>query len=288
MPIFDLGYKPWAGEAAKGSRAWPIFRESLFYGLRTKWLKLLYAAAWAPCLVAAVVRYFQYSYFSTNESDQGIQRIIESVDARFYFEFQQAQFFIMAILAALVGPGLVAEDRRANALELYLSRPITRGDYLLGKVGALFCFLLSVTLAPNLLLWIVESSMSPEYKGFTENWSYPLRALGYDVLICTVSSLVVLAIASMTRSTGMGTTYWLILFFCSGILGSALYGLTGNRSLSVVSYIQTNSAICRAIFDMPATMRDPHWGSALFVLIGLAIGSLLLLWKRLRGTEVFR
>lgn len=288
MPIFDLGYTPWKGEAASGSRAWPIFRESLLYGLRTKWLKLLYAAAWAPCVVAAVVRYFQYTISTLHADNEGIQRVVKSVDDKFYFTFQLAQFFIMAILAALVGPGLVAEDRRTNALELYLSRPITRGDYLLGKVGALFCFLLSVTLAPNLLLWIVEGAMSPEYLGFRENWDYPLRALGYDALICSVSALLVLAISSMTRSSGMGTTYWLVLFFCSGMLGGALYGLTGSRSLTVISYIQVNNSICRAIFGLPPELRDPRWGAALFVMLALGVGSLVLLWKRLRGSEVFR
>lgn len=288
MPIFDLGYKPWAGEAAGGSRAWPIFRESLLYGLRTKWLKMLYSAAWAPCIVASVVRYFQYTIAALHPENEGIQRVVESVNEQFYFQFQVAQFFIMAILAALVGPGLVAEDRRANALELYFSRPITRADYLFGKAGALFCFLLSVTLAPNLMLWLVEGAMSPEYKGFTENWIYPLQALGYDGLICAVSTLLVLAISSMTRSTGMGTTYWLVLFFGSNLLGGALSRLLDNRSLSVLSFIHTNNAVCREIFGMPPDIHGPRFGAALFVLLALAAGSFVLLWKRLRGSEVFR
>ena len=45
-----------------------------------------------------------------------------------------------------VGAGLIANDRRANALQIYLSKPLMRTEYIAGKLAMLFAFLLFVTL----------------------------------------------------------------------------------------------------------------------------------------------
>ena len=60
-----------------------------------------------------------------------------------------------------VGAGLIAADRRANALQLYLSKPLTRWEYVAGKRAILFGFLVLVTFVPAVsLLLRVDCSRS--------------------------------------------------------------------------------------------------------------------------------
>ena len=56
-----------------------------------------------------------------------------------YFLMAELQFSM--ILMLLVGPDLISQDLRLNALPLYFSRPLRRIDYFLGKLGVIVAFL---------------------------------------------------------------------------------------------------------------------------------------------------
>ena len=50
-------------------------------------------------------------------------------------QFFDIQLFFSMILVLLVGPDLISQDLRFNAIPLYLSRPLRRFEYFLGKLG---------------------------------------------------------------------------------------------------------------------------------------------------------
>ena len=53
---------------------------------------------------------------------------------RQFLEQQQTFVFFVTVY---VGAGLIANDRRANALQIYLSKPLTRAEYVFGKLAIL-------------------------------------------------------------------------------------------------------------------------------------------------------
>ena len=57
----------------------------------------------------------------------------------------------------LVGPPLVSRDLRNNALPLYLCRPFSRTEYVLGKMSVLLILLSAMTWVPQLLLFPFQS-----------------------------------------------------------------------------------------------------------------------------------
>ena len=61
-------------------------------------------------------------------------------------QFLEQQDFFVFVITVYVGAGLIANDRRANALQIYLSKPLMRTEYIAGKLAVLFAFLLLVTL----------------------------------------------------------------------------------------------------------------------------------------------
>ena len=66
--------------------------------------------------------------------------------AETFRQFLEQQGFFVFVITVYVGAGLIANDRRANALQIYLSKPLMRSEYIAGKLAVLFSFLLLVTL----------------------------------------------------------------------------------------------------------------------------------------------
>ena len=68
--------------------------------------------------------------------------------AETFREFLGQQGIFVFFVTIYVGAGLIANDRRANALQVYLSKPLTRAEYVAGKLAILFLFLVGVTWLP--------------------------------------------------------------------------------------------------------------------------------------------
>ena len=61
---------------------------------------------------------------------------------------------VIVLFVAAMASDLVGNDRKNNTLPLYFSRPIERDDYLLAKIAALATALMSLTLLPQLLVFV--------------------------------------------------------------------------------------------------------------------------------------
>jgi len=70
----------------------------------------------------------------------------------FYNAYQGSLFWIM-VLALTMGAPSVAADNRTNALQVYLSKPITKADYLLGKWASVFVVVAAAMLLPSIALF---------------------------------------------------------------------------------------------------------------------------------------
>src|SRR6185295_4201740 len=109
-----------------------------------------------------------------------------------YGSFIFLQGTVVMVLLGLAGGLLVGSDFRANALPFYLSKPIGKLDYFLGKLAAAAGLTALITLVPALVLFL-------EYGAFTESFSYYLdnprilgAILGYGALVSVVSALYML------------------------------------------------------------------------------------------------
>ena len=63
------------------------------------------------------------------------------------------------ILAAWGGPGMITKDFANHSVQLYLSRPISRTEYLFGKVSVLAALLSCITWIPALMLFFVKAEL---------------------------------------------------------------------------------------------------------------------------------
>jgi len=147
MPIHDQGYRHYAGRKRPlGTAWWVIARQQIRTVLTQKRYLALLLIAWIP-FVARVVQIYLAANF------QQAAFLATSKELFRGFLDQQGLFVFLLIVGA---SGAIADDRRANALQVYLSKPLTRVEYIAGKLFAPFAFVLSVTLVPALLLLIVH------------------------------------------------------------------------------------------------------------------------------------
>src|SRR5688572_33359281 len=111
-----------------------------------KFLGLL-LAAWLPFIVRAV-----QMYLAANIP----QAAVLAPTAETFREFIDQQSIFVFFITIYVGSGLVANDRRANALQIYLSKPLTRVEYIVGKLTTLVLLLVGVTWLPAMLLLLLQ------------------------------------------------------------------------------------------------------------------------------------
>jgi len=69
----------------------------------------------------------------------------------------RSQSWLCFLLALFVGPALIAPDLRNNGLPLYLSRPFSRTEYVLGKMTVLVALMSLITWVPGLLLFLFQA-----------------------------------------------------------------------------------------------------------------------------------
>ncbi len=67
-------------------------------------------------------------------------------------------------MTAFIGPGQVSPDLANDALALYLARPFSRVEYVLGKMFVLVVLLSLMTWVPGLLVFGLQ--------GYLEGWAW--------------------------------------------------------------------------------------------------------------------
>ena len=112
------------------------------------------------------------------------------------------RFFILSRIFALLvtawfGAGLLADDRRMGAHLLYFSRPLTRLDYLAGKLICVFLFGALVTLVPGLCVCFTAAVSSPDYEWLAKEGDVVWATLAYGVMTAAFFAIFVLAVSSV-------------------------------------------------------------------------------------------
>jgi len=200
-------------------------------------------------------------------------------------QFLDQQTNFVFFITVYVGAGLIANDRRANALQIYLSKPLTRSDYVGGKLAILAVCLLMVTWVPAMLLLILQAAFAGNV-AFLRSHVYLLPAITVFSALQVVSvSAVMLALSSLSKSSRyVAMLYAALVFFSVAIFG-VLRFVTGDTSLSWISLPNDLAQIGDAIFRVPLRFSTP-WPVALLMIVAVLVASWLILDRRVRGVEV--
>jgi hypothetical protein len=304
-----LYYRPWHGSFRRpAASVWPIARVALGLILRRRLFWFVYVVG---LLVFAMFFFGQYllawAEGQVGESEVYIanarvnpQWIIDSFRAllkikgtgetyRVYFQYQ---VYILTVLLALTGSVIIGNDLRFGTLPYYLSKPLGRRHYLLGKGLAVAVCINLLTTVPALLLYIQWGLLS-SYDYFFKRADLLLGILGYGLVLTVTLTLLLLATAIRLRQTIPLIMAWATIFyFLRGITAHLVDRLHLSPQWRLCD-LWNNAALVGdvmlgldpAIVEMPF---QPSWQEAAAVLLGVCLTCLTYLILRIRAVEIVR
>ena len=277
MPIHDQGYRRYGGRREPhGRRWWVIARAGVMERVRERRFLALLLFAWAPFVVRAV----QF-YVSANVPQAGLLAATPET----FREFLDQQSVFVFIVTAYVGAGLIANDRRANALQIYLSKPLTRVEYITGKLVTLVVFLIGVTLLPAILLLFLQMMFAGSLTFVLDNLFLIPAITLFSLIQVFVSAFAMLALSSLSKSRRFVAIMYAGIVFFSAAMYQALSTITGSRAWAWMSPEDTLDVIADSIFRIPASPAMPV-PAALLTVVVVIVGSIWILERRVRGVEV--
>jgi ABC-type transport system involved in multi-copper enzyme maturation permease subunit len=277
MPIHDQSYRHYGGGKAAPGRSWTVIA---WAGIKTLIRKRIFMGllifAWAPFIVRAVQFYISANY---------PQAAILTPGAETFRQYLEQQDFFVFLITVYVGAGLIANDRRANALQIYLSKPLMRSEYIAGKLAVLFGFLIFITLVPAMFLLFLKVMFDGNFT-FLKTNLFLVPAITIAALLqVTLASFTMLALSSLSKSARyVGILYVGITFFTLAIYG-VLYAITGSSRMSWISIGANVSQVVDVVFRLKPRYTTP-WQVSLLVIIALVVISISVLERRVRGVEV--
>jgi ABC-2 type transport system permease protein len=246
MPVFDQGYQHWQGTlSGHGGRWLAIARQGIRAQLRNRRTKYLIIAAWTPALGLAAFLAIWGLFEKKADVLQPFLDIFQKLLPLEIFDGPRAfrssiwtiaidtflwiETGLALLLVLLVGPDLISQDLRYNAMPLYLSRPMRRFHYFTGKLGVIVGFLAMVTVVPALIAYIVGVAFSLDWTVVRDTWRVLAGSLVYGVVIALACGLTMLAFSSLSRNSRAVAMIWVGLWLITGGIAGTLVDSTRNR-----------------------------------------------------------
>src|SRR5258706_4036537 len=161
-----------------------VFRSELFTGL--------FAVSFVWPLVCAILIYLHYNADALAIWHISVRNLLP-IDGVFFLEFIMApQAYVAFFLAMLVGPQQVSRDLTNNGLPLYLCRPFTRTEYVVGKMSIIIILVSTITWVPGLILFLLQS--------YLEGWSWFVDNIWIASAIFISSLVLILLLALMSQA----------------------------------------------------------------------------------------
>ena len=288
MPIHTQDYRHWEGtlKPHPHTRWWIIAKAELKLLAQRKIVRLIVAIPPAIYIVAHAILIYIFNQVP------GIEFPFD-VDNEFFQKFLfrnpgagPPSSFLIALIAIFGGSGLIATDLKNNALSLYLSKPISWIDYLIGKFAVIGILIGCLTLIPGLLLFL-EHVLLTDTPFLKENYWIPLSIIVYSVLITLSSSLLMLLFSSLTSNPRYAIIGFCAIWFGSPVIYEVLKAITRTSKMALIS-IWANYDILGTVLFAGSHNYAVHWAWALLVQIALIALCLFVLHRRIRAVEIVK
>jgi ABC-2 type transport system permease protein len=164
------------------------------------------------------------------------------------------------VLVLLVGPNLVSQDLRYNALPLYFSRPLRRFDYFLGKLGVIAALLGLSVIGPALVAFVLGLLFSLDITIVRDTLPIVLGAIAYGLVVAISAGLLMLALSSLSRSSRYVALLWLGVWLLTSTVSLVLMSVDQHhrmRETGARSRAWSNEAFLTAELEAAKTDWRP-------------------------------
>jgi ABC-2 type transport system permease protein len=287
MAVYRRNYHGYSGSVtALRSRFWVVARYALRRALHSRVLVAFLVAGGLYTAGCAVYVYACHNLQLLQLLGVRYAGQADLVGAAFFSLVLKIGGGLAFLLAAFSGPDLVAPDLANQGIVLYLSRPFSRIEYLLGKGTVLILLLSAVTWVPGVLLFAIQAALAGSGWAETHLWILGAVLLGSLYGILLVSVLALALSAWFKRKVVAGGAMFLIFLLGSGFAQAFNQSLHthGADVLDLGNLITTvESALFR---QRVAAGITP--GAAWIELFLICALCLMVIMRKIRAREVVR
>jgi ABC-2 type transport system permease protein len=147
------------------------------------------------------------------------------VNNTFFYAYLSTQGSLAFLLTAFIGPGLVSPDLANGALTLYLCRPLSRTEYVLGKMAVLVITLSWITWVPGLILFAAQWGVAGWQWFAANSWIATALVVGSFIWILVLSLLL----SAWVKWRIVAGALLLAIFFMGAGFAQAINGVLGTK-----------------------------------------------------------
>lgn len=292
MAVYKRKYNPYAGPLTpERSRFFVLTRYAFADLFKSRAFVLLLILALVPTLF-----YAGYIFLANNTTAQLLLRMRETgfgVDTEFFVVLVIVQTQVAFLLNCWVGPLLISGDLTNGALPLFLSRPFSRAEYVLGKLAVLALLLSAVTWIPGLLLFGLQSGLA------ADGWFWSHLWMTIPLVFCCAMwilmlSLISLAVSAWVKLRIVATGVIFISFLVPAGFGEIYNGIMGTYWGRLLNFTYLFRLMVTKGFGVSDRFADTRFAqeipvaAAWLMMILVCVFALFVLNVRLRAREVVR
>lgn len=299
MAVYKKTYRPYEGALAPHWSRFLIIPRYAFEEMRrSRFLALFFLASFVYPLISLAIIYLMHNFEAIKAVGLDPPRFF-SVGPRFFLNFLGFQSMLGFFFASFVGPGLISPDLANNAMPLYLSRPFSRAEYVLGKASILAILLSLMTWIPGLLLFALQGY----YEGF--GWTKDNIRIAYGLFLgawiwIALLTLLALALSAWVKWKPVAGALIFGVFFVAAGFGATINATLHTNWGHAINISHLVGSVWVALFEEPmgrgngAVFFRVHPGEQIPIwtcwaaLAGICAGCLELLSRKIRGVEVAR
>ena len=289
MAVYKQTYQEYAGARTHPKwRFWVLSRYAFQQVFAGRSILIYFVLCYVPMLGAGFIIYLRHNLDVLSAFQIPVEELLV-IDATFFAVLMGIQSSLAFFMAAVVGPGLVSPDLTNGALPLYLSRSLSRTEYVFGKFAVLGVLLSLITWVPGMLLFLMQSSLEGSAWFFSNLRIAGAIFTGAWVWILTIS-LLALALSAWVRWRPVAIGMMFGVFFVAAGFGGAFNGILRTDWGMMMMLPVVMNAIWQWLFMGVVAARDyplPLWSAWLSLGIAWSV-SLFLLSRKVRAYEVVR
>lgn len=295
--IYEMGYEKWEGERKRSMPAIFLIAQASLRNLVTSsgcfgrfLFNTFYILYFSSLIIVTLVHfqaerlkdYWLFGLFAEASAQLGITE----AEYHAYWILYNALFYT-CFACLFYGSQLISKDKRANAMQVYFSKAITRTDYFLGKFLAIGMLTATVTLVPSAVILIMGLFLNTNFTEFLQNsWYIPLLTGGYWLILTLVLGSLTLMFSSFfdkSYMAGISIIGFLVFFMVFSVITAQVLG--AGDMMGGTNWIGSLLDVGTVIYELEVN----DWPKLIWQLIDMTLlvaVSTFLILRNIRPVEV--
>jgi hypothetical protein len=242
MPLHDTSYQHWDGvHLGLWGRRLVIARNGLTACLQVKGMRQLVVMCWIAALAITAILFCVGQLLDANSVvvlwvanlNPGLQDFARtltnwleqhpeiSVHTAQNVLFYYSSIYLLRLgifVLAIIMPLLITRDLASNAIIIYSSKAVSRGDYLLGKFSTVFGVLGLTWFGPLCAAWFMGNLLGPDWRFFWHARVALAHILMFGLGTMTVLSVLALGVSATSSKEKATSGFWLMWWIIGGVV----------------------------------------------------------------------